>query len=85
MVGDSMIGSLKGNVSVMEAGSEIECLSETNTIKIREVVKQKSESSNGGLLVLHGGGDGLNHMLKTWQWPWCAFWGNQEKMEFMSE
>jgi len=33
MVGDSMIGSLKGNVSVMEAGSEIECLSEANTSK----------------------------------------------------
>jgi hypothetical protein len=62
MVGDSMIGSLRGKVSVNEAGSEIVCLSGANIIKIREEVKHKSERSNGGLLVLQGGGNGLREI-----------------------
>jgi len=59
IVGDSMIGSLRGKVSVNEAGSEIVSLSGADIIKIRGEACNKSESAKGGLLVLQGGGNGL--------------------------
>ena len=74
MVGDSIIGSLRGKVSVNEAGSKIVCLSGADIVKIRGEARKKSESANGGLLILQGGGNGF------WIWIWGV--GTEKRRHF---